>query len=146
VIEKFLDDDADMHNMNLTAKELREAEERRALEHEQNVRGRTFARMRVHLPAADLHHDPCRDAATPDMLARADARRGTRSAAGPPFPLPRPQADKHSIASTGGSRSSGSSSSASSDSSVEEAETAVVEMLLETYFMHIDNTLNKLQV
>ncbi|GIL53590.1 hypothetical protein Vafri_9202 [Volvox africanus] len=55
-------------------------------------------------------------------------------------------ADAHSTVSTTGSRSSGSSSSsASSDSSVEEAETAVVEMLLETYFMHVDNTYNKLQ-
>eukprot|EP00198_Chlamydomonas_reinhardtii_P003281 XP_001692617.1 Mg2+ transporter protein, CorA-like protein [Chlamydomonas reinhardtii] len=53
--------------------------------------------------------------------------------------------DAHSTVSTTGSRSSGSSSSASSDSSVEEAETAVVEMLLETYFMHVDNTYNKLQ-
>ncbi len=56
------------------------------------------------------------------------------------------QVDAHSVVSTTGSRSSGSSSSASSDSSVEEAETAVVEMLLETYFMHVDNTYNKLQV
>ncbi|GFR51494.1 hypothetical protein Agub_g13858 [Astrephomene gubernaculifera] len=90
VLEKFLDDDSDMHDLNLTAKELHEQEERRQLEQ-----------------AADL--------------------------------------DARSTVSTTGSRSSGSSSSASSDSSVEEAETAVVEMLLETYFMHVDNTYNKLQ-
>ncbi|KAG2437039.1 hypothetical protein HYH02_011302 [Chlamydomonas schloesseri] len=90
VLEKFLDDDSDMHEMNLTAKELHEIEERRQLEQANNV-------------------------------------------------------DAHSTVSTTGSRSSGSSSSASSDSSVEEAETAVVEMLLETYFMHVDNTYNKLQ-
>ncbi|KAG2495008.1 hypothetical protein HYH03_006941 [Edaphochlamys debaryana] len=90
VLEKFLDDDSDMHDLNLTAKELHEQEERRQLAEANNV-------------------------------------------------------DAHSTASTTGSRSSGSSSSASSDSSVEEAETAVVEMLLETYFMHVDNTYNKLQ-
>ncbi|PNH01435.1 Magnesium transporter MRS2-10 [Tetrabaena socialis] len=55
------------------------------------------------------------------------------------------RAEANSTVSTTGSRSSDSSSSASSDSSVEEAETAVVEMLLETYFMHLDNTYNKLQ-
>ncbi|GLI67105.1 hypothetical protein VaNZ11_011310 [Volvox africanus] len=92
VLEKFLDDDSDMHDLNLTAKELHEQEEQRLLLQQVN---------------------------------NADAR---------------------STASTTGSRSSGSSSSsASSDSSEEEAETAVVEMLLETYFMHVDNTYNKLQ-
>ncbi|KXZ53710.1 hypothetical protein GPECTOR_6g627 [Gonium pectorale] len=90
VLEKFLDDDGDMHALNLTAKELHEQEERRQAAEANNV-------------------------------------------------------DAHSTVSTTGSRSSGSSSSASSDSSVEEAETAVVEMLLETYFMHVDNTYNKLQ-
>ncbi|GLC60383.1 hypothetical protein PLESTB_001606400 [Pleodorina starrii] len=92
VLEKFLDDDSDMHDLNLTAKELHEQEEQRQILLQQ----------------------------------QADA-------------------DAHSTVSTTGSRSSGSSSSASSDSSVEEAETAVVEMLLETYFMHVDNTYNKLQ-
>ena len=32
-----------------------------------------------------------------------------------------------------------------SDSEEEEEETAAVEMILETYFMHVDNTYNKLQ-
>lgn len=42
---------------------------------------------------------------------------------------------------------SGSSvSTASSDSSMDEAETAVVEMLLEAYFMYLDSTYNRLQV
>lgn len=37
-------------------------------------------------------------------------------------------------------------SAASSDSSMDEAETAVVEMLLEAYFMYLDSTFNRLQV
>lgn len=94
VLEKFLDDDSDMHDLNLTAKELHEQQE----EQERQLA---------------------------EQLAN--------------------NVDAHSVVSTTGSRSSGSSSSASSDSSVEEAETAVVEMLLETYFMHVDNTYNKLQ-
>ncbi len=37
-------------------------------------------------------------------------------------------------------------SDSSSDSSIDEAETAAVEMLLEAYFMQVDNTFNRLQV
>lgn len=37
-------------------------------------------------------------------------------------------------------------SDSSSDSSIDEAETAAVEMLLEAYFMQVDNTYNRLQV
>ena len=44
-------------------------------------------------------------------------------------------------------KSGSSSSSSSSDSSTDEDEAAVqqVEMVLEAYFMHVDNTYNKLQ-
>eukprot|EP00201_Polytomella_parva_P003113 CAMPEP_0175077780 /NCGR_PEP_ID=MMETSP0052_2-20121109/23636_1 /TAXON_ID=51329 ORGANISM="Polytomella parva, Strain SAG 63-3" /NCGR_SAMPLE_ID=MMETSP0052_2 /ASSEMBLY_ACC=CAM_ASM_000194 /LENGTH=538 /DNA_ID=CAMNT_0016347395 /DNA_START=64 /DNA_END=1677 /DNA_ORIENTATION=+ len=92
LLEKFMDDDEDMHDLNLTAKELHEEEERRQL--------------------ANMERDSIRS---------------TRRS------------------SSGSSSSSSSRSSRSSNSSIAEAETAVVEMLLEAYYMHLDNTYNKLQ-
>lgn len=52
---------------------------------------------------------------------------------------------KSSSKHTSNGSSSSSSSSSSSNSSVEEEEIAEVEMLLEAYFMHVDNTYNRLQ-
>lgn len=80
VLEKFLNDDEDMHDMNLTAKEQDRLEQLR--EKEQSLVG------------------------TPR------SRRSSRS---------------------------------SSDSEEEEEEIAEVEMILEAYFMHLDNTYNRLQ-
>uniref|UniRef100_A0A7S0UPT9 Magnesium transporter n=1 Tax=Polytomella parva TaxID=51329 RepID=A0A7S0UPT9_9CHLO len=92
LLEKFMDDDEDMHDLHLTAKELHEEEERKQL--------------------ARLEHDSIRSTGR---------------------------------SSNGRSSSSSSRSSRSSNSSVAEAETAVVEMILEAYYMHLDNTYNKLQ-
>ncbi|KAG1654644.1 hypothetical protein FOA52_009200 [Chlamydomonas sp. UWO 241] len=83
VLEKFLDDDDDMHDLNLTANEARE-----------------MAEMAPHVSVGA-------------SLARIS------------------RATSHSAAST--------------NSSLVESETAEVEMLLEAYFLHYDNTYNRLE-
>lgn len=95
VLEKFLDDDDDMRDMNLTAKEAREAQERAAEANRQS----SVQPFDVVLPTT-----------------------GTKTPGSP-----------HSAALTYDSE--------------EEEEEAVeeVEQLLESYFMQVDNTWNKLQ-
>ncbi|KAL4428790.1 hypothetical protein ABPG77_005228 [Micractinium sp. CCAP 211/92] len=111
VLEKFLDDDSDMKDLNLTAKE----EERLEL-----------------------------------------FNRHVRSGAATPFdvPLPytgasghEPDADPNDAITPMTPKSASSASSASSDSTdlEDDPDVAVVEMLMEPYFMQIDNTFNKLQ-
>lgn len=107
VLEKFLDDDGDMHDINLTA---REAERQQ------------------------------------------DVLRAQRSASATPFDVPLPVLGSSALDGTaagGGGKSPRTPRSALtfSDNSSEEEEEAIeeVEMVLEAYFMRIDNTYNKLQ-
>lgn len=71
--------------------------------------------------------------------ARLPSQLSTGSASG--------AAHSHRSKTKSGNKSSSSSSSSSGDSSLDsnDADVAVVEMLLEPYFMQIDNTYNKLQ-
>ncbi|KAL4856218.1 Magnesium transporter MRS2-7 [Chlorella vulgaris] len=106
VLEKFLDDDSDMKDLNLTAKE----EERLEL-----------------------------------------FNRHVRSGAATPFDAPLPFTGASGVEGTGMEAMTPmtpkSASSASSDSTdlEDDPDVAVVEMLMEPYFMQIDNTYNKLQ-
>jgi magnesium transporter len=107
VLEKFLDDDGDMHDINLTA---REAERQQ------------------------------------------DVLRAQRSASATPFDVPLPVLGPSALDSGGGGGGGKSprtprSALTYSDNSSEEEEEAIeeVEMVLEAYFMRIDNTYNKLQ-
>ncbi|KAL4451649.1 hypothetical protein ABPG75_007311 [Micractinium tetrahymenae] len=108
VLEKFLDDDSDMKDLNLTAKE----EERLEL-FNRHVRSGAATPFDVPLPYTGASgHEP--DADANDAIT--------------------PMTPK-------------SASSASSDSTdlEDDPDVAVVEMLMEPYFMQIDNTFNKLQ-
>jgi len=90
LLEKFLEDDSDMHDMNLTARQ------QDILERQTSLIRKSMARTSPTggLQDAEMPHTPYRD---------------------------------------------------ESDSEEEEEEIAAVEMFLETYFMHCDNTYNKLQ-
>lgn len=109
VLEKFLDDDGDMHDMHLTAK---------SVEREQ-------------------------------LLDRASLR--TASVAGTPFDLTQSFGGEDELAEGGlgtaplSPRTLRSVKSTSTHSSVVDEEVSAVEMLLEPYFMQVDNTYNKLQ-
>ncbi|KAK2077395.1 hypothetical protein QBZ16_004240 [Prototheca wickerhamii] len=109
VLEKFLDDDGDMHDMHLTAK---------SVEREQ-------------------------------LLDRASLR--TASVAGTPFDLTQSFGGEDELAEGGlgtaplSPRTLRSVKSTSTHSSIVDEEVSAVEMLLEPYFMQVDNTYNKLQ-
>ncbi|KAL6754027.1 Mg2+ transporter protein [Haematococcus lacustris] len=106
VVEKFLDDDEDMHDLNLTANLERERE-------------RQVSALDLDLPLGG---------AEPGAYAASAADSSSQQD---------PNLGKLSIKSM--------VSSLSTNSSIVENEVAEVEMLLEAYFMHFDNTYNRLQ-
>jgi hypothetical protein len=140
LLEKFLDDDEDMHDMNLTAKE-QDAQERELKHQQQEVRGLSSgggAAAAVHAAAgrwgaAVRACSPSKHAPRAQLAALA-----TRPPAQPARPAGA-QADD-------ASQTSYSSRSSHSSSDSDDEEVAEVEVLLEVYFMHIDNTFNRLQV
>lgn len=107
VLEKLLNDDEDMRDLNLTAA-LLERQERA----EREATRALLDQQAAAAAAAAFGSSP--GGMTADYDGRSD-------------------------------RSSSSASSNSTSSSDAEAEVAEVEMLLEAYFMHIDNTYNRLQ-
>uniref|UniRef100_A0A1D2AE65 Magnesium transporter n=1 Tax=Auxenochlorella protothecoides TaxID=3075 RepID=A0A1D2AE65_AUXPR len=131
VLEKFLNDDSDMKDLHLTAKE-REWQEAQL----QNVDS---------WPEPGLGQVPLDQTMTPgDEFVPA-------SPSFAPTPATGPESARWNLGKRGRSRrhsdaSSSSSSSSSSDSSLgDDEDVAMVEMLLEPYFMQLDNTYNKLQ-
>ncbi|KAL4428791.1 hypothetical protein ABPG77_005229 [Micractinium sp. CCAP 211/92] len=105
VLEKFLDDDSDMKDLNLTAKEA-------------------------------------------DRLGLAERRAGQDLSIDVPMPVGGMMPSIDSLPETPRpGQAGGSASSASSDSTdlEDDPDVAVVEMLMEPYFMQVDNTFNKLQ-
>ncbi|RMZ52970.1 hypothetical protein APUTEX25_001089 [Auxenochlorella protothecoides] len=141
VLEKFLDDDSDMHDMNLTAK-VHEG----VIVGERGA-GPLGAGFNDNLPhALALSFTTIQSMEREQLLQRTSLR---GSVAGTPFDVP--------VTLSGGAdgelgelagmspRTRRSASSASTDSSIVDEEVAAVEMLLEPYFMQVDNTYNKLQ-
>ena len=113
LLEKLLDDDSDMKDLNLTAKEQEREEllQRQSLRHSMSMSLSTGAPFDVPIPFSGA--------------------RGASALEPPMTPLsPQPES----------LRSSNSSSDLSDDEDV-----AVVEQLLEAYFMQVDNSWNKLQ-
>ena len=112
-LQKFLDDDSDMHDMNLTARQ------QDMLERQTSLIRNSLARNSLTGKSALLRCWWCRDASLPHT---PNATGAGQEADIPHTPY-----------------------KGDSDSEEEEEEIAAVEMILETYFMHVDNTYNKLQ-
>jgi magnesium transporter len=154
LLEKLLDDDSDMKDINLSAKEA----EREELQNRHALRSSSAAATPFDVPLRSGYPDVSGAAscsASPN--ARMAPPLHTRSAARPPArppPPPRPhpplprlalpaRCQMHEIASPLTAKSA--ASSASSTSLEDDEDVAAVEMLLEPYFMQVDNTWNKLQ-
>ncbi|KDD72467.1 hypothetical protein H632_c3305p0, partial [Helicosporidium sp. ATCC 50920] len=118
VLEKFLDDDSDMKSMYLTA---REEERALALEKQEALRMQALAAAAGGAPSVAPPGAAAAFGGSPRMAAFLGED--------PPY----------------SPRSLKTYSSSSSSSSLEDEEIAEVEMLLEPYFMQLDNTFNKLQ-
>ena len=102
------------------------------------------------LPAPDAAPPPPAEEDAWEGIARNQARLPSQQSTGAASASARPRASgrapgERAAASPTASRSSSSSSSSSTSIDSNAADVAVVEMLLEPYFMQLDNTFNKLQ-
>uniref|UniRef100_A0A7S0NAT3 Magnesium transporter n=1 Tax=Chlamydomonas leiostraca TaxID=1034604 RepID=A0A7S0NAT3_9CHLO len=143
VLEALLDDDKDMWEMNLSAKEAARAAAEEAA-HAALDGLRSMALEAVHEEEVMDHGDE-----PPSLLqAMSPARSlepGAMMGGSPPGPASREWTPLSRLSRRSMTSWRSGTSATSSHSSIMNEEIAEVEMLLEAYFMHIDNVYNRLK-